>query len=175
MSSVCLRCYRYPLEASLSTHSSGHGDVNKKKKKQCLWWRTLIDTTNVEGSRWELPLVDRGSHAICEAIHKSVERAQRENMYFKYVELHKSGQLKKAGVSKKAQALLLMRDAKANGEAHYEQRASESLSATSAVGGAHEKSDSRARRRSLETNRRRSKKGSVLRRGRKRNVNALPH
>ena len=45
-------------------------------------------------------------------------RKEWENMYCKFVELHRAVNLEKLGVSKKARALWSMRDAKENVEAH---------------------------------------------------------
>ena len=61
--------------------------------------------------------MDEDWHAICQAIYKP----EWENMYCKFVELHRAVNLEKLGVSKKARALWSMSDAEENGEAHNDQ------------------------------------------------------
>ena len=44
--------------------------------------RTVIDTTNVEGHRRRLPLVDADWHAFCLATYQGIEGQERKAMYY---------------------------------------------------------------------------------------------
>ena len=52
--------------------------------------RSFITTANVGASRWWPPLVDEDWHATCQAIYNGVEGAEREKLYYKFVERRKS-------------------------------------------------------------------------------------
>ena len=52
--------------------------------------RSFIDTTNPGDSRWRSPLEDEDWDAVCQAIYKGVEGAERENLYHKFLEMNKA-------------------------------------------------------------------------------------
>ena len=54
--------------------------------------RSFIITANMGASRLEPPVVDEDWHTICQPIYKSVEGAEWENLYYKFVEMEQGGQ-----------------------------------------------------------------------------------
>ena len=135
----------------------GADDVLRGEEEGVL--RTFIDTTNVgdsrRGSSRKPPLVDEDWHAICQTINKGVEGAEWENLKNKHVEMHKNDKLQaKRSVNKKAKSFVV------NKRRHGKWKSLPRPK--SAVGGAHEKSNSRAGR-SSEAHGRWSRTGSVLR------------
>ena len=54
--------------------------------------RSFIDTTNAGDSRWRPPLEDEDWDAVCQAIYKGVEGAERENLYHKFLKMGQGSQ-----------------------------------------------------------------------------------
>ena len=79
--------------------------------------RTVIDTTNVGGSRWRPLSVDGDWHAICQTNHKVVEGEEWESLYQKFVEMHKAVNIRTPSNNHKAKTLWMLREARASREA----------------------------------------------------------
>ena len=86
------------------------------------------DTANVEESRWRLPLVDEDWHAVCQAIFNGIDGEEWERMHCKYIEIHKSVNIRHRSTSRKAKTLK-KREATANGETYYDQATDGKLTA----------------------------------------------
>ena len=74
--------------------------------------RTFIFTAIVVPSRWWPPLVDEAWHTICQAICNGVEEAQRDNLYYKVVEMSKEVNVRHPRGSHRARTLRKIRDAR---------------------------------------------------------------
>ena len=85
--------------------------------------RSFINAATVGGSRWRLPLVDEDWHAICQTIHKGVEGAEWEILYFKLVEMNQEVNVRHPMGSSRAETLCKIRDASARCDAYNDQRA----------------------------------------------------
>ena len=70
-------------------------DIMAKLKERYDWRGgnvVLINSASAGVGRWRPPLVVKSWHASCQAIYRGVERAEWENLHYKFVEHEQGGQ-----------------------------------------------------------------------------------
>ena len=66
-------------------------------------------------------------HATCQAIHESVEGAEREKLYQKCVERNKEVDVRNSSGSSRAKSLCTVRDAKVRGDEYHDQASEQEI------------------------------------------------
>ena len=64
---------------------------------------------------------DRWIGAVCQAIYRGVEGTEWEHLCYKFVEMNKAVDVRSQGGICRAKMIWKVRDAKARGDAHYDQ------------------------------------------------------
>ena len=87
-------------------------ELTLRRGEECTQ-RAFINTDKkVEADRGEPPLVNEEWHAICQAINRGVEGAERENLWYKFIEMNQEVNVRHPGGSSMAKVLGKMRNAK---------------------------------------------------------------
>ena len=102
----------------LKTCLGGARDLRSRVGKIVL--QVCGNTTIVGGNRWGPPLVDEDWHVVCWVDYEGIAGDEWERSCYKYVEVHKAVNIRKAGYNHKAKFLWMFGDAKTNGEAYYD-------------------------------------------------------
>ena len=83
-------------------------------------WKALINVDHIEPERWGPPLVDADWYAFCQALYKSIEGEDWEEMYESYKEMSRAVGVRKPQEAQKAKALWAITAAKDRKEEFYD-------------------------------------------------------